>query len=1058
MVVIARVAYAALLALVLIACTPSEPFGRLTVTSVTPDVVSAGGGVAVTIVGTGFVAVRGVDGGGLRVLVCGVPLDQIVVEGAERRVVLPGGGVFTATVGTTLRGITRASDGTSGDVVVTRSDGRRAVLSDAVTCSEAHAPEAPGDDTEPPDGDGDEGGDADHGGGDAGGGDDAPTVAPAATGDAPADQSAPGDALHGAFQSTWSLPAPGLLANDDLGAPNASLVSFGGVDLGGSVTTFSAGTTASVDGHALSVTSDGAVTFTPAPGFSGPFSFQYRLENVAGASDASVTIAVGARPALGPDLTYPVTLLGNVGIDTRVSTSFAIAASGDALRFDLVDASGGSATVFADGTFGFDPDAGLTGTASFSVSATNGFGTTAPTTVTLHVAERIWFVSAAAGAGGDGRRSSPFDCFRGPDCPADLVIEAGDVVYLAAGEYPVEGASWTVPDGVILVGEGALRSFGELTSLAWPADAGAAPATLGGGVTLAGPADAGADPAGPPWLDLGVDVTLAGLTLAGLPGVALGGSDFGTLSVHDVAIDVAGGALELARGTLAGSGFTSLTAAGGDGRASVALVDVDTPGQGFDLGTGTLRGRPALHVAGGSGTFRYDGAIDVALTEPAAAPSVALHVRGMLAGGLTLAGAVTVGVADGVDGATVGAEALRGVVVGQQAGAATVRFDGPVAVSLPAGVAVEIDDNHASAATVFAGGLDVHVTGAAAGVRASDAGTVQLLAGGVNAIRADAGVALSLTRSAVGSAGVHLDRIDVDGSAPGAAASVALDDVRGSGGVHVRGGVVRHASSSAFSLLDVDVVVLGGVSLVATASTALYAVDALDVADLLLRDVTIDGGEHLAAGIRARLERVGGRVEIVDGAVRDVVGRAITLEAMRPAPFGSGDRRTFVVRGTTVSSSGTHARAGIDVVTNAGTAPLDVTIDVRNVSVAGTEFEAVSVWAHGDVGAVPARVDLTVADVVAAAPSDAFASALRFDTVGPSALCIATPSPNTVASIRVNHRASETLLVDSPTPVSSAAELGAFLAARNLVTGPDGVTVTGTGPIGTRSCLAAPPR
>lgn len=100
-------------------------------------------------------------------------------------------------------------------------------------------------------------------------------------------------------------PANGLLANDTLGFPEATLVSFGGGMLGGVVTDNAAGTTLSplpafADGSLL-VNADGSLSFTPPTGFNGDFTFQYRLENAAGFDDATVTIEMRQAPAAVAD-------------------------------------------------------------------------------------------------------------------------------------------------------------------------------------------------------------------------------------------------------------------------------------------------------------------------------------------------------------------------------------------------------------------------------------------------------------------------------------------------------------------------------------------------------------------------------------------------------------------------------------------------------------------------------------------------------------------------------------------------------------------------------------
>src|SRR5690606_27475925 len=70
------------------------------------------------------------------------------------------------------------------------------------------------------------------------------TKPPRANDDAAAGSSAPGDAFHTAFNTALNGPSgntPSLLANDDLGDPAATIVSFGGGSLPGNAGTHAAG-------------------------------------------------------------------------------------------------------------------------------------------------------------------------------------------------------------------------------------------------------------------------------------------------------------------------------------------------------------------------------------------------------------------------------------------------------------------------------------------------------------------------------------------------------------------------------------------------------------------------------------------------------------------------------------------------------------------------------------------------------------------------------------------------------------------------------------------------
>ena len=77
-----------------------------------------------------------------------------------------------------------------------------------------------------------------------------------------------------------------LLANDTLGIPAATLMSFGGGSLGGLVTSWAAGSTVPVAGGTLRV--DAGQRLARLRSGAGLVSFTYRLENAAGTSDAVV--------------------------------------------------------------------------------------------------------------------------------------------------------------------------------------------------------------------------------------------------------------------------------------------------------------------------------------------------------------------------------------------------------------------------------------------------------------------------------------------------------------------------------------------------------------------------------------------------------------------------------------------------------------------------------------------------------------------------------------------------------------------------------------------------
>jgi hypothetical protein len=205
-----------------------------------------------------------------------------------------------------------------------------------------------------------------------------------------------------------------LLDNDSTGFPVATITFFGAGSLGGAVTDHAAGNPATFGtGGSLLVGTDGSFSFTPSTGFTGSFTFQYRLHNAGGDSDAVVTIQV--RPKAGADTLVP-TVVGNVSINTA-GTPFTVASndiyngipafaplSGTTTQGGQVTLTGGT------GTFIYNPPPGYQGADSFSYTVTDNSGlTSAAATVSLSVSGMIWFVDNTAGSNGDGRLSNPFN-------------------------------------------------------------------------------------------------------------------------------------------------------------------------------------------------------------------------------------------------------------------------------------------------------------------------------------------------------------------------------------------------------------------------------------------------------------------------------------------------------------------------------------------------------------------------------------------------------------------------------------------------------------------------
>ena len=109
---------------------------------------------------------------------------------------------------------------------------------------------------------------------------------------------------------------------DYLGFPSGTLVSFGGGSLGGAVTDNAAGASAAFAGGTLTVNADGSWSLTGQPFTPGTYTFDYRIQNAVGASDATVTFIIQDPPTAQPDaLTATVTVINNYGASTLFADS-----------------------------------------------------------------------------------------------------------------------------------------------------------------------------------------------------------------------------------------------------------------------------------------------------------------------------------------------------------------------------------------------------------------------------------------------------------------------------------------------------------------------------------------------------------------------------------------------------------------------------------------------------------------------------------------------------------------------------------------------------------------
>ncbi|HYH79546.1 MAG TPA: invasin domain 3-containing protein [Longimicrobium sp.] len=616
---------------------------------------------------------------------------------------------------------------------------------------------------------------------------------PTAVADAPLPTSAPGEPWHAAFNT--ALGASNVMTNDTRGFPLANVASFGGGDLGGTVTSNAAGSTVSpLPGHgsgSLSVAADGSVSFTPPTGFTGLYTFQYRISNVRGTSDAQVTIAVGVRPAVVNDL-YPANMLGNVPINTATSTGFNVTTNdaGDAKVVALVGSTGGATVLNANGTFTFVPTAGFTGpNASFTYTVTNGFGTTAAATVTVPVSGIAWFVDADAAVNGDGRLSTPFKDLSSAFAAGTKPL-ANQPVFLYSSATSYTGGV-TLLGGQRLVGEGATgATFAAVMNVTWPADAGTQPTINGTRPTVVS------------GLTLGNTNTLQGFILGGAG--TLTGNNFGTLTVSEVAINTTGQALNLTTGTLAGAGFTQVRSTGGTNNVFLSGVTTSgTPALGTNADVLSGATGTGFFVTGGNGSFAYAGTIT-----NTAASQLAVNVSAKTGGSVTFSGDINP------------SAAANGILVtGNNSGINTITFSGAnKKISSGAAAGVNLTNNTGATISFTNGGLAI-TTSSGTGFNATGGGEVTVGTGAVpNTVASTAGGrVVNIQNTNIGSGNVTFRSVNGTGSGVG----VKVENTGTAGGFKVTGDGSTASSGGILTLNGVTAADSAAFSLTSTANTSL---------------------------------------------------------------------------------------------------------------------------------------------------------------------------------------------------------------------------------------------
>ena len=292
-----------------------------------------------------------------------------------------------------------------------------------------------------------------------------------------------------------------LLTNDALGTPPATLVSFGGGDLGGTVTDNAAPGSVTVAGIGTLNMLDtaGNFEFTPDAAFTNVFTFDYQIDNGIGTSVATVEISIEVPPVAQDDaLSAQLNTTNNYvapalfddngnGADDLGAPAATITGwgnidgvSGDPAEFApgatqaLPGAIGGNLTVNGDGSFTVDTPT-ATGTFTFQYTLSNGVAPDSVATVTINVvaspvpADDVFtflntvdqpgpntlFADNGNGTDDLGTPAGTIDFFGGGDLSAAVTDNAaGSTVPFVGGDLTINAnGSWTLVNGPFTPGQ-----------------------------------------------------------------------------------------------------------------------------------------------------------------------------------------------------------------------------------------------------------------------------------------------------------------------------------------------------------------------------------------------------------------------------------------------------------------------------------------------------------------------------------------------------------------------------------------------------------------------------
>ena len=289
-------------------------------------------------------------------------------------------------------------------------------------------------------------------------------------------------------------------------------------------------------------------------------------------------------------------------------------------------AQGGQVTATAaDGSFKYNPAPGFEGTDTFTYTVSDATGKSDTATVTINVAGMIWFVNAAAPAGGDGRLTNPFNCLVGAGCfSATTADEPGDFIFVFSGTYNDTGAL-VLLNNQKLIGAAAtapLAGPGSITGFTIPTFSDTLPSTGQASPVITSTASG---------VQLASGNLLRGFTV-GNTATTAGNYDIlntstatvGTLTILEVILNGTGGLFRAdAGGTLNVTFPTATTTSAGSNGFSLANVSGSVTASG-----GAISGVAGIDVAINGGTVTFSNGASITHAANSATVDITNHTTG----------------------------------------------------------------------------------------------------------------------------------------------------------------------------------------------------------------------------------------------------------------------------------------------------------------------------------------------------------------------------------------------------------------------------------------------